>query len=95
MMTKTIRSRFLHEVGDVVEGCKVLEVRVVIPADPVERRRGVYDYVVEVAPEPAKEPGKPPARRAHAASSSPQQASFTRATPDEIGGGVIRRIPSR
>jgi hypothetical protein len=93
MMTKTIRSRFSHEVGDAVEGCKIIEKRVVIPPDPVERRRGVYDYVVEVAPEPAKEPGKPPVRRAQVAAS--QEASFTRATPDEIGGGVIRRIPSR
>jgi hypothetical protein len=93
MMTKTIRSRFLHEVGDSVEGCRVLEVHVVIPPDPVERRRGVYDYLVEVAPAPAKEPAKAPQRRAHAAAS--QEPSFTRATPDEIGGGVIRRIPSR
>ena len=95
MTTKTIRSRFLHQVGDAVEGCKVLEVHVVIPPDPVERRRGVYDYVVEVAPAPAKEPGKPAARRTQAAASHSQQPSFTRATPDEIGGGVIRRIPSR
>ncbi|MGO9260403.1 MAG: hypothetical protein ACLQU1_29465 [Bryobacteraceae bacterium] len=93
MMTKTIRSRFEHEVGDAVEGCRIVEKRVVIPPDPVEHRRGVYDYVVEVAPEPAKEPGKPPARRTSAAASS--EASFTRAAPDEVGGGLIRRIPSR
>jgi hypothetical protein len=93
MMTKTIRSRFEHEVGDAVEGCRIVEKRVVIPPDLVERRRGVYDYVVEVAPEPAKEPGKPPARRAPASTSN--EPSYTRAAPDEIGGGLIRRIPSR
>jgi hypothetical protein len=93
MTTKTIRSRFEHEVGDAVEGCRILEKRVVIPPDPVEHRRGVYDYVVEVGPEPAKEPGKAQARRAPAAASS--EDAFTRAAPDEIGGGLIRRIPSR
>jgi hypothetical protein len=95
MTTKTIRSRFEHEVGDSVEGCRILEKRVIIPPDPVERRRGVYDYLVEVAPTPAKEPkeqAKAPVRRAATASSEP---SFTRAAPDEIGGGLIRRIPSR
>ena len=96
MTTKTVRSRFIHEVGDSVEGCRILEKRVVIPPDPVERRRGVYDYLVEVPPAPAKEAAKEtvkmPARRAAATGS--QEPSFTRAAPDEIGG-VIRRIPSR
>ena len=92
MMTKTIRSRFLHEVGDSVEGCRILEKQVVIPPDPVERRRGVYDYLVEVAPAPAKEPAKAPVRRVAAAAS--REESFTRAAPDEMGG-VIRRIPPR
>jgi hypothetical protein len=99
MMTKTIRSRFEHEVGDAVEGCRILEKRVVIPPDLVERRRGVYDYVVEVAPAPAKEPGrettsKAQTRRATAQGGS-SEPSFTRAAPDEMGGGLIRRIPSR
>ncbi len=93
MTTKTIRSRFAHEVGDQVEGCRILEVRIVIPPDPVERRRGVYEYVVEVAPAPAKETAKAPASRA--TSATPRGESFTRAAPDEIGGGLIRRIPSR
>ena len=75
-----------------MEGCRILEKRVVIPPDPVERRRGVYDYLVEVPPAPAKEAAKMPARRAAATGS--QEPSFTRAVPDEIGG-VIRRIPSR
>ncbi|HTX38009.1 MAG TPA: hypothetical protein VME43_23425 [Bryobacteraceae bacterium] len=94
MTTKTIRSRFEHEVGDAVEGCRILEKRVVIPPDPVERRRGVYDYLVEVAPAPAKETtAKAPPRRAAATAS--REESFTRAAPDEMGGGLIRRIPSR
>ena len=66
----------------------------VIPPDPIEKRRGVYDYEVEVAPAPAKERGKPAARRAPAAAES-SEPSFTRAAPEEIGGGLIRRIPSR
>ena len=92
MMTKTIRSRFEHEVGEAVEGCRILERRVVIPPDPVERRRGVYDYLVEVAPEPAKEPGKAAVRRTAATASRAE--SYTRAAPDEMGG-LIRRIPPR
>jgi len=102
MTTKTIRSRFSHEVGDRVEGCTILEKRVVIPPDPVEKRRGVYDYVVEVAPEPAKE-SKATSRRSAAtaeASSGGQETrapegSFTRASPEEMAGGLIRRIPPR
>ena len=50
-MTKTIRSRFDHEVGGMVEGCTILEKRMVIPPNPAERRRGVYDYFVEVPPD--------------------------------------------
>jgi hypothetical protein len=76
-----------------VEGCRILEKRIIIPPDPVERRRGVYDYVVEVAPAPAKEAAKAPARRA--AATGTREESYTRAAPDEIGGGLIRRIPSR
>ena len=94
MTTKTTRSRFDHEVGESVEGCRILEKRVVIPPDPVERRRGVYEYVVEVAPSPAKEMAKAPSRRTAASASTSQEPSFTRAAPDEMGG-VIRRIPSR
>ena len=89
MLTKTIRSRFDHEIGDTVEGCKVLERRVVIPPDPVEKRRGVYEFLVEVPPATIKA-SKGPAR----ATSNPERESFTRATPEEKGG-VIRRLPSR
>jgi hypothetical protein len=96
MLTKTVRSRFSHEIGEKVEGCTILEKRVVIPPNEVERRRGVYDYEVEVPPMVEK----PRSSRAAAAHSSPPASppaspdSFTRSTPDEMGS-VIRRIPSR
>jgi hypothetical protein len=97
-MTKTIRSPFNHEVGGAVEGCTILEKRVVIPPDPVERRRGVYDYVVSVPPLPASTGSAKTAksRPAKAASPAPakEPASSTRATPDEMGS-VIRRIGGR
>jgi hypothetical protein len=40
-MTRTVRSRFDHEVGGTVEGCTILEKRTVIPPVMAERRRGV------------------------------------------------------
>ena len=54
MLTKTIRSQFSHGVGEMVEGFVIREKHTVIPPVPVERRRGVYDYLVEVAPIPIK-----------------------------------------
>jgi hypothetical protein len=97
MLTKTVRSRFDHQIGETVEGCKIVERRVVIPPDPVEKRRGVYDYLVEVPPAPEKP--QPRASRKSATASAPShttpQESFTRATPEEMGGGLIRRLPSR
>ena len=66
-MTKTVRSRFNHEVGETVEGCKILEKSIVSPPDDVERRRGIYDYCVEVAPaivEPRPVVKRPPAGKA-------------------------------
>ena len=97
-MTKTIRSPFNHEVGGTVEGCTILEKRVVIPPNPEERRRGVYDYLVDVPPLPASaRSGKgASARASKAASAAPAQGSagFKRATPDEMGS-VIRRIGGR
>ena len=92
MITKTIRSRFPHEVGDTVEGGRVLEVRVIIPPEPAENRRGVYEYLVEALPVVEKVKSKP-ARKAEPAA-APEAGSFTRATPDEMGN-VIRRLPSR
>ena len=90
MLTKTVRSRFAHDAGDKVEGCTILEKRIVIPPDPVERRLGVYDYLVEVPP--AQVVVKPHSAR-HAA--PPRESSGgTRATP-EMHGTVIRRMTSR
>jgi len=86
VITKTIRSRFDHEVGGTVEGCTILERHVVIPPNPVEQRRGVYDYLVEEPPAAVK-PGTP-------RKTAPERGSFTRSTPDERGG-VVRRLPSR
>ena len=86
-MTKTVRSRFNHEVGESVEGCKILEKTIVAPPNEVERRRGIYDYLVEVLPAAMK------AGAARAA--APARDSYTRATPDEMGGRVIRLVPSR
>jgi hypothetical protein len=98
MLTKTIRSRFNHEVGDKVEGCTILEKQVIAPPVPAEQRRGIYDYVVEVAPSPmkAKESRKrtPSATAPSRQSTSTPQEGFTRASPDEMGA-VIRRVPSR
>lgn len=89
-MTKTVRSRFNHEVGSQVEGCTILEKTVIIPPNPAERRLGVYDYLVEAPPAPMK--ASAPSKSSSAASA---KGSFTRATPEEMGGKVIRRVPSR
>ena len=96
MLTKTVRSRFNHEVGEKVEGCTILEKIVVAQPVPAEQRRGIYDYIVEVPPEPAKEPRKRASRSTSESSmrQTTAQEGFTRATPDEMGG-VIRRLPSR
>ncbi|MEO8596897.1 MAG: hypothetical protein ABI759_26495 [Candidatus Solibacter sp.] len=97
-MTKTLRSPFNHEVGGKVEGCTILEKRVVIPPNPDEKRRGIYDYVVEVPPTPAGVSGRQASTRTARSKPAPEpkegSAGFTRATPSEMGG-VIRRIGSR
>ena len=95
MTTKTVRSRFAHETGEKVEGCTILEKRVVIPPNPAEQRRGVYEYLVEVPPAPVAVKSRTVRAAAASSSSAPQPESFTRATPDEMGGRVIRRVPSR
>ena len=78
-----------------MEGCTILERKVIIPPNPVERRLGVYDYLVEVPPAPPK-PVKPSKNREpRKAVASSQEEDFTRASPDERGGGVIRRLPQR
>jgi hypothetical protein len=94
MQTKTVRSRFSHEIGEKVEGCTILEKRVVIPPEPVERRLGVYDYEVEVPPVVEKPRTSRGGSRAAAPARATAPGSFTRTTPDEAGS-VIRRIPSR
>jgi hypothetical protein len=97
MLTKTVRSRFNHEVGEKVEGCTILEKIVVAPPVPAEQRRGIYDYIVEVPPEPVKEARKRAAAKSSSATARESGApaeGYTRATPDEMGG-VIRRVPSR
>jgi hypothetical protein len=51
-MTKTIRSQFEYEIGSIVEGFTILEKHTVIPPVPLGRRRGIYDYLVDVPPIP-------------------------------------------
>jgi hypothetical protein len=94
MLTKTVRSRFNHEVGEKVEGCTILEKRVVIPPNEAERRRGVYDYEVEVPPAVEKPRAVRGAGRAAAPPRPAASDSYTRTTPEE-NGAVIRRIPPR
>jgi hypothetical protein len=50
MTTKIVHSRFIHKVGEKVEGFTIVEKRIVAPPNPVEGRRGIYDYLVEVQP---------------------------------------------
>jgi hypothetical protein len=93
-MTKIVRSPFNKEVGGIVEGCVILEKTVVIPPNPAEQRRGIYDYLVEVPPAPvnAKKPAR--ASKVTPANPRPEPDSFTRATPEEMGS-VIRRLGRR
>src|SRR5579871_1710887 len=102
MITKTVRSRFHHEVGEKVEGCAILERRIIIPPQPSERRLGVYDYVVEVPPTVVKPreshertKSTSTTRASARTASAPEQGSFTRSTPEEVASRVIRRVPSR
>jgi hypothetical protein len=88
MTTKTIRSRFNHEIGETVEGCTIVAKEIISPPDPVEKRRGIYDYLVEVPPIAARP------KSSAKASPGPKRDSFTRSTPEEMGG-VIRRLPGR
>ena len=92
-MTKTVRSRFSLEIGAKVEGLTILEKYEIAPPNLAEKRRGIYDYLVEVPPAPEK------ARSARSSAtpsprSAPTTGSFTRSTPDEMGS-VIRRLPSK
>jgi|SRR5581483_451235 len=100
MLTETIRSRSNREVGQEVEGKTILEKRIVIAPDPVNKRLGVYDYVVAVS----RQDKKPPAA-SHGSRSSGRTSGSTgsgggnegssRLTPEERGIGLIRRLGSR
>ncbi len=94
-MTKTVRSRFNHDVGEIVEGCKILEKNIVAEPDLIERRRGIYDYLVETPPAIVKPRGSREIVQRASREMAPARDSFTRATPDEMGGRLIRRLPSR
>jgi hypothetical protein len=94
MLTKTVRSRFSHEIGEKVEGCTILEKRVIIPPVPAERRLGVYDYEVEVPPTVEKPRASRGGARPAPAARPATPDTYTRTTPEEMGA-VIRRIPSR
>ena len=99
MLTKTVRSRFPHEVGEKVEGCTIIEKKVIIPPNPAERRLGVFDYLVEVPPAPEKPARASKTREPRAirdtSSVHEPESDFTRATPEERVGGTIRRLPPR
>jgi hypothetical protein len=96
MVTKTVRSRSRFEIGQKVENCTILAKSVIIPPDPIERRLGVYEYVVEapVALPVVKVKANAKSKPARKTASIPEPSSFTRSTPDEMGS-VIRRLPSR
>jgi hypothetical protein len=87
MTTKTVHSRFNKNIGDIVEGHRVIEKTVIAEPvvnkfDPAQSRMGIYNYEVEVTPTVMKQTTKRPG------------ADFIRATPDEMGGRVVRRIKS-
>jgi hypothetical protein len=79
-----------------VEGCTILQKSTVIPPDLAARRRGVYEYLVEVPPS-AMKPDSPQPKAMKSPSPRkmvPERESFTRSTPDERGV-LVRRLPSR
>ena len=91
-MTETIRSRSNREIGQEVEGKTILEKKVVIAPDPVNKRLGVYEYVVAVSRQDKKPPAASTARRS---SASGGDEGSLRLTPEERGIGLIRRLGSR
>ena len=92
MMTETLRSRSNREIGQEVEGKTILEKKVVIAPDPVNKRLGVYEYVVAVSRQDKKPPAASTARRS---SVSGGDEGSLRLTPEERGIGLIRRLGSR
>jgi hypothetical protein len=91
MMTETIRSRSNREIGQEVEGKTILEKKVVIAPDPVNKRLGVYEYVVEVS----RQDKKPPSASNGSRRSGNGGEGSSRLTPEERGIGLIRRLGSR
>ncbi len=97
-MTETIRSRSNREIGQEVEGKTILEKKIVIPADPVNKRLGVYEYVVAASRQDKKPPSASHSngnRSAGSAGSGGSGENSTRLTPEERGIGLIRRLGSR
>jgi hypothetical protein len=98
MMTETIRSRSNREIGQEVEGKTILEKRVVIAPDPVNKRLGVYEYVVAVSRQDKKPPSASTGTRASSSRGSSNNGGnegSSRLTPEERGIGLIRRLGSR
>ena len=91
-MTETIRSRSNREIGQVVEGKTILEKRIVIAPDPVNKRLGVYEYVVAVSRQDKKPPS---ASNGNRGGSTTGGEGASRLTPEERGIGLIRRLNSR
>ena len=97
-MTETIRSRSNREVGQEVEGKTILEKRIVIATDPVNKRLGVYEYVVAVSRQDKKPPAASRGTRGSNGSGGNGNGggdASSRLTPEERGIGLIRRLGSR
>jgi|SRR6476469_7575110 hypothetical protein len=102
-MTETIRSRSNREIGQEVEGKTILDKKVVIAPDPVNKRLGVYEYIVEASKQDKKPPSASSSgsrssssgRSSASRSSNGGDAGSTRLTPEERGIGLIRRLGSR
>ena len=94
------KSPYFLSVGNFVNLFELsIEKSIVAQPDPIERRRGIYDYLVEMPPATVKARPAREAASARATASArvtaPALESYTRSTPDQMGGRVIRRIPSR
>ena len=81
-----------------MEGKTILEKKVVIAPDPVNKRLGVYDYTVEVSMQDKKPPAASSgnsSRTGTSRTSNGADGGSTRLTPEERGIGLIRRLGSR
>src|SRR5690348_6282436 len=100
MMTETIRSRSNREIGQEVEGKTILEKKIIIAPDPLNKRMGVYEYVVAASRQDKKPPAASSSRSSSNGASTKSNsnggnAGSTRLTPEERGIGLIRRLGSR